>query len=156
MSAISLADCPVCQSVNGVQRLSPGPFIYEGRYWLVDHAYPVALQGWLVIVLRRHGLALHDLHPEEFHELGIIQYRTVQTLFRSFGCAKEYALCMGEAVGFQHLHVHIVPRAEHLPDRFRGTDIFKLKNVAADQQLSAKEIQELSSALRNVFDTIKV
>ena len=42
-------ECLICCSISGERRISPGPFIYEGAYWLVDHAYPTLLKGWLVI-----------------------------------------------------------------------------------------------------------
>ena len=66
----SQGDCPVCRSNEGVHRISPGVVIYEGQAWLVEHAYPTSLLGWLVIVLRRHSEALHDLTPDEATELG--------------------------------------------------------------------------------------
>jgi hypothetical protein len=47
-------ECLTCKSNSGEQRISPGPTIYEGEYWFVEHAYPVKRLGWLVIVLKRH------------------------------------------------------------------------------------------------------
>jgi hypothetical protein len=47
-------ECHSCRSISGEKRISPGPFIYEGAYWLVDPAYPTSHLGWLVIVLKRH------------------------------------------------------------------------------------------------------
>lgn len=82
-------ECLVCQSLEGIQRISPGPFIYEGRYWLVDHAYPTSLKGWLVIVPRRHVEALHDLSREEFRELADIQYRLAQVMQSRCSSEKE-------------------------------------------------------------------
>ncbi|HEY7094662.1 MAG TPA: hypothetical protein VH393_15880 [Ktedonobacterales bacterium] len=37
------AECWSCLSLSGGRRISPGPFIHEGRYWMVDHAYPTRL-----------------------------------------------------------------------------------------------------------------
>lgn len=51
-------DCHTCRSLSGERRISPGPTIYEGRNWLIEHAYPTGLKGWLVIVLKRHADAL--------------------------------------------------------------------------------------------------
>ena len=48
------SDCPVCRANEGIDRISPGAVIYEGRAWQVEHAYPTSLLDWLVIVLRRH------------------------------------------------------------------------------------------------------
>ena len=53
------ADCYTCRSISGEQRISPGPIIYEGRCWLIEHAYPTQLKGWLVIVLKRHNVHFH-------------------------------------------------------------------------------------------------
>ncbi len=53
------------RSLSGEQRISPGPTIYESRYWLVEHAYPCRMLGWLVIVLKRHVIAKRaDLPPD--------------------------------------------------------------------------------------------
>ena len=68
-------ECWTCKSNTGEKRISPGPTIFEGEYWLVEHAYPVKTIGWLVIVLKRHAEALHELTPEEFAELAQIQAR---------------------------------------------------------------------------------
>src|SRR5438045_1970435 len=73
-----LMECLTCQSIAGEKRISPGPFIYVGTYWLVDHGYPTALKDWLVIVTRRHVEALHELSREEFAELAEIQYKLAQ------------------------------------------------------------------------------
>lgn len=47
--------CFTCLSNSGEKRISPGATIYEGQYWLVEHAYPVRRTGWIVIVLKRHA-----------------------------------------------------------------------------------------------------
>ena len=49
------AECYSCRSISGTTRISPGPYIYKGQFWLVDHAYPTRLKGWLVLVLKRHA-----------------------------------------------------------------------------------------------------
>jgi hypothetical protein len=45
-------DCYACLNVAGKMKISPGEVIYDGKYWIVDHAYPTKLLGWLVIVLK--------------------------------------------------------------------------------------------------------
>ena len=62
-------ECWTCKSNIGEKRISPGPTIFEGQSWLVEHAYPVKTIGWIVIVLKRHAEALHELTIEEFIEL---------------------------------------------------------------------------------------
>lgn len=41
-------DCLTCLSLSGKRRISPGPFIFQGMYWTVDHVYPTSHKGWLV------------------------------------------------------------------------------------------------------------
>ncbi len=36
-------ECFTCQSISGEKRISPGPAIHEGNFWLVEHAYPCRL-----------------------------------------------------------------------------------------------------------------
>jgi len=60
--------CKTCLSNSGEERVSPGPTIYKGDHWVVEHAYPTALEGWLVIATKRHVVALHELTPAEWQE----------------------------------------------------------------------------------------
>ena len=41
-------DCLTCLNLSGEHRISPGPCIYQGKYWTVDHAYPTTHLGSLV------------------------------------------------------------------------------------------------------------
>ena len=59
-------ECLTCLNLRGERRISPGPFIYTGTHWVVDHAYPTSHLGWLVILPKRHIEALHELSREEF------------------------------------------------------------------------------------------
>ena len=147
----SIAECLSCPSIAGEKRISPGPFIHEGRYWVVDHAYPCALAGWLVLVLKRHATALHELTREEFAELGELQYRTAQALRGELGSQREYSICLAEGPGFNHIHVHMVPRAQNLPEELRGPRIFALLNPAAHTPLAPEEVVAVSERLRAAF-----
>ena len=124
-----MMECLSCRSISGEKRISPGPFIYEGTYWLVDHAYPTSHLGWLVIVLKRHAEALHELSREEFAELGEIQYKLAQVMRQDTRVEKEYMMCFSEAAGFKHIHVHFVPRPKNLPEELKGPDVFALLRV---------------------------
>ena len=122
-------ECLSCRSISGEKRISPGPLIYDGTYWLVDHAYPTSHLGWLVIVLKRHAEALHELSREEFAELAEIEYKLAQVMGKNPHVEKEYMACFSEAPGFQHVHVHFVPRPKNLPAELKGPDIFALLRV---------------------------
>jgi diadenosine tetraphosphate (Ap4A) HIT family hydrolase len=142
-------DCLTCRSLSGERRISPGPTIVDGRYWMLEHAYPTRLNGWLVIVLKRHAEALHELTREEFGELGELQALAVRLLHEALNCAKEYSVCFAEKEGFQHIHFHIVARSRDLPTELKGTKIFSMINVTAAEALSPEEIKAFCEQLRS-------
>jgi diadenosine tetraphosphate (Ap4A) HIT family hydrolase len=106
------------------------------------------LKGWLVIVLKRHAEALHELTREEFVELGELQAVAVSILHDALGCAKEYSVCFAEKEGFQHIHFHIVARSRDLPDELKGTKIFAMINVSEAEALSRGEIKTFCEDLK--------
>ncbi|HEX8219099.1 MAG TPA: HIT family protein [Chloroflexia bacterium] len=119
-------DCLTCKSISGERRISPGPTIYETAHWLVEHAYPCSMKGWLVLVLKRHAQALHELTEQESRELGELQGMTTRVLFDVLDCEKEYSMCLAESAGFNHIHVHLVAKPRDLPAELRGVSIFAL------------------------------
>lgn len=118
--------CLSCASLAGERPISPGPAIFEGTHWVVEHAYPTALRGWLVLVLRRHAAALHALAGDEWAELGSLQRRAVELLRAELACEKEYTACFAEAPGFHHVHMHVVAKPAGLSEAYRGARIFGL------------------------------
>ena len=144
-------ECYTCRSISGERRISPGPTIYAGQYWLIEHAYPVGMKGWLVLVLKRHVEALHDLTREEFVELGELQARTAKVLREEFDCEKEYAICLAEAEHFRHIHVHLVAKPRDLPDDLKGAKIFALLKVEENKAVPRDEIVRLCACLRDKF-----
>ena len=134
-----------------MRRISPGPTIYEGRYWQVEHAYPCRLAGWLVLVLKRHAEAVHDLTPAECAELGELQGRTARTLAAVLDCEKEYVLALAEASHFRHVHVHVVAKPRDLPAQFVGARIFDLLKTDEAEPISPAAITQLCEELRAAF-----
>jgi len=49
--------CLFCLSISGAKRISPGLRIYEGIYWLVDHAYPTSMLCSPVILSEAKNLS---------------------------------------------------------------------------------------------------
>jgi diadenosine tetraphosphate (Ap4A) HIT family hydrolase len=130
MSATPSA-CYTCREGAGEGRLSPGPTIHDGAAWRVEHAYPCGMVGWLVIVLKRHAAALHELTPAEWAELAEAEGRAVAVLRRLLACEKEYLVSFAEAEHFQHVHVHVIARAAGLDPALRGPGIFALLKPSA-------------------------
>lgn len=146
-------ECLTCKSVSGERRISPGPTIYETQNWLVEHAYPCGMVGWLVLVLKRHASALHELTEAELAELGALQGRTANVLWRVLDCAKEYSMCLGEAEGFNHVHVHMVPKRRDLPEELRGPRIFAMLKVGEEGAVPRVEIAQFCEELQVHFST---
>ena len=148
-------ECLSCLSLSGEKRISPGPFIYQGQYWLVDHAYPTSYLGWLVIVPRRHVEALHELTRAEFAELAEIQYRVAQVMGAESGITKEYLMCFAEGEGFYHVHIHVVARPADLALEFKGPRIFTFLAVdAARPAVPAAELTAYCEAFTRKLQTI--
>lgn len=149
-------ECLSCLSLQGIQRISPGPIIYEGRLWVVEHAYPTSLKGWLVIVLRRHVEALHDLSREEFEELADIQYRLAQVMRTMTIIEKEYMMCYAESEHFHHIHVHFVAKPKDLPQDAIGPRIFGCLNVDEQSAVPPNEIVTLCEELKEALISVIV
>lgn len=132
-------ECWTCRSNSGEKRISPGPTIFEGQYWFVEHAYPVKTIGWIVIVLKRHAEALHELSTEEFTELGQIQARLTHLLHEELHCEKEYISCYAEMEHFRHIHVHVFAKPADLPEELNGGGSFALLKVSAEEAVSPLE-----------------
>jgi diadenosine tetraphosphate (Ap4A) HIT family hydrolase len=144
-------ECLTCNSNSGENRISPGPTIFEGGYWMVEHAYPVKRLGWLVIVLKRHAEALHDLTPEEYAELGKLQSQSTRFLFEELHCQKEYISCYGEADGFAHIHFHVFAKPADLPEELKGGRSFGLLKVFREEAVPPTQIIAFCELLEERF-----
>ncbi len=143
--------CYSCQNNAREIQLSPSNILYEGKNWNVDHAYPSALLGWFVIVLRRHAEALHALTTEEFEELTVLQKKIINFLHKDLATKKEYVACFSEAEHFNHIHFHIIPRSGKITDDIRGPKVFSLLKVEEKDSVSKKEIVRISNKLKKFF-----
>ena len=144
-------ECWTCQSNTGEKRISPGPTIFEGKYWLVEHAYPVKTIGWLVIVLKRHAEALHELAAEEFTELAQVQAKLAHFLYEELHCEKEYISCYAETEHFYHIHFHVFAKPFNLSDELKGGRSFALLKVSAEEAVPPDEIIAFCELLRDRF-----
>lgn len=144
-------ECWTCRSNSGEKRISPGPTIFEGSYWLVEHAYPVQMTGWLVIVLKRHAEALHELTADEFAELGALQSKATRILFEELHREKEYISCYAEMEHFRHIHFHVFAKPAGFPDELKGGKSFALLQVTPGQAVPAGEIAALCERLQGRF-----
>lgn len=116
--------------------------------WLVAHAFNSALPGWLVVLPLRHIESFHELSDQESQTLGLLRTRASAALIQVVGCAKTYAVMFAGAPGFNHLHVHVIPRASDLPENMRGARIFDYLHPPEAEWVSQPERERLALALR--------
>lgn len=106
--------------------LPPRDSVHVGVRWRVAHAFGTSLPGWLVVIPRRHVLALDELAPEESADLGPLLSDLTAALREVVQCEKTYVALFAEAEGFEHLHFHVIPRPPGLDAAYRGPRVFGL------------------------------
>ena len=121
--------CAICDANSGKQRISPGPVIFAGKYWNVEHAYPASLLGWVVVVLGRHCEELHSLTFPEWEEFGRIQHQLLHAIVECLATEREYLACFAEKAQFRHIHFHVVPKTLDFDPQYVGTKAFHYINA---------------------------
>ena len=145
--------CLTCKSLAGEISLSPGPVIYHGTFWQVEHVYPTKVTGWLVLILKRHAAALHELTADEFRELGLLQERIVRVLHQELQEEKEYLMCFAEGEGFQHMHLHVVAKTSNFPQEAKGPKVFSLLKVDRESSVSEEGIRAFCEQLKRRLES---
>ncbi|WP_192808794.1 HIT family protein [Actinomadura montaniterrae] len=128
--------------------LPPREIVAFDERWRVAHAFGTGTPGWLVLMPRRHVTAVAELTDAEAAALGSWQVRLSRALHAVTGCGKTYIAQFAEAEGFSHVHFHIVPRADDLPDDLRGPRVFALLGRAPEEDVGETRRDELALALR--------
>lgn len=117
-------DCQTCRALAGEISLTLGPRIDLDEHWMIEHCHPVSTPGWLVLVLKRHARALHDLTADEGESLGRWLPNVASAMHAPTGCEVEYAIQLAEGVGFHHVHFHLMARTPDWPAELRGPQVF--------------------------------
>lgn len=156
--AETVTDHVGCQSCPRLHTTSPAPrdcVVSTGR-WTVAHAFNANLEGWLVVLPTRHVEALDELDELEAAELGPLLRGVTAALREVVGCQKTYVLLLAEQEGFQHVHLHVVPRHADLDPTVRGARIFGLLNNPDLDVVTEARRDELALALREHLVTAGV
>jgi diadenosine tetraphosphate (Ap4A) HIT family hydrolase len=140
------ADCFNCDQGGRLASLPPRDRVYVGDHWRIAHAWS-ALPGWLVLISRRHLLSLADLQPDEAAEMGQMLRAASAALHTMVGCAKTYVVLYAEVAGFEHLHLHVIPRMLDLDPAYRGGGIFQLLKRPEAEWVPADERDRLAVAI---------
>jgi diadenosine tetraphosphate (Ap4A) HIT family hydrolase len=143
--SVTIADgCFTCEGNARIDELPPRERIAVDDYWRVAHAMGTSLQGWLVLLPRRHVVAIAELTDVEATGLGIWQVRLSQALHAVTGCAKTYVVQFAEAPRFSHVHFHLIPRMPDLRADRRGPNVFEFLTQAAEQEVTDSEMDALA------------
>jgi diadenosine tetraphosphate (Ap4A) HIT family hydrolase len=116
--------CLSCAGNSAPADLPPRERVYVGPRWRVAHAFGTSLPGWLVMVPRRHVIALDELTAAEAADLGPLLRALTAAMRAVLGCSKTYVALFAEAEGFEHVHFHVVPRSPDLDLGLRGPRVF--------------------------------
>jgi diadenosine tetraphosphate (Ap4A) HIT family hydrolase len=111
-SQSALLDLPVRERV----RVMPG--------WRIAHDFNTSLPGWLIVVPTRHVESLDELTTEEAETMGLLLRQASAALKKVTGCRKTYVMMFAEKAGFTHVHFHVVPRMDDIPDDRVGPGVF--------------------------------
>jgi diadenosine tetraphosphate (Ap4A) HIT family hydrolase len=122
MAAVS--GCVTCASNAALADLPPRERVHVGPGWRVAHAFGTSLPGWLVMVPRRHVIALDELTAEEAADLGPLLRALTSAMRAVLACSKTYVALFAEAEGFAHIHFHVVPRSPDLDPALLGPRVF--------------------------------
>lgn len=142
-----MSDCYPCRVEATTEPLPARERIYDDGLWRVAHAISSTLPGWLVVLPKRHIISLAELGPAEAVALGPLLQRLTGALGEVTGCTKTYVALFAEAEGFEHLHVHVVPRVPDLPDDRRGPRVFEYLAMDEAAWLPEPERDRLARAV---------
>ena len=142
-----MSDCYACQQ-NGIppEELPPRELIFDDGNWRVVHAFGSAIPGWLVVVCRRHVTSISQLTPQEAVALGPLLVSLSGALEEIFSARKAYVAFLAETEGFEHLHIHVVPRKEDMLPEQRGKHVFDWLGMPDNEAISDGEADRVETA----------
>jgi diadenosine tetraphosphate (Ap4A) HIT family hydrolase len=136
--------CFTCEGNARIDRLAPRDRIAVDDHWRVAHAVGTTLPGWLVLLPRRHVVAIAELTGAEAAGLGVWQVRLSQALHAVTGCAKTYVVQFAEAPQFSHVHFHLIPRMAELSMDRRGPKVFAFLTQPGEQAVADSQMDALA------------
>ena len=138
-------ECVTCKALAGEVVLTNGPRLDLDEHWRLEDCHPVAFVGWLVLVLRRHARALHELTDIEAGALGRWLGVLPGALHDATGSELEYVMQFAEGDGFHHVHFHVIARDPLWPPNWKGPDVWNAYGV--DDPVGSGPVTELMLAM---------
>ena len=145
--------CQTCELVARRDQAEAPPWdaIYRSQYWDVVHSFNTSLEGWLVLVARRHMAAVDEMSDEEAVELGRLIRRVSLALREATGCVKTYVIQFAESPDHPHVHFHVVPRMADQPEDHRGPNVFRYLGVADTERVAEAKMNNLAAQIRQIL-----
>jgi len=146
-------DCHTCELVERRDAGDAPPWdaIVRYRNWDLVHAFGTSLDGWMVLVARRHIAAVADLTDEEAAELGPLVKAVSMALADVVGCEKTYVVQFAEAERHRHVHVHVIPRQPDQAPELKGPRIFSRLGVPESDAVTVERMDEIGLAVRGLL-----
>jgi len=149
-----VTECYSCrQNAIDPAHLPPREAIFDDGDWRIAHALSSALSGWVVVVSRRHITSLSQLTASEEASLGPLIKRLSSAVESVTGAVKCYVVFLAEAPGFEHLHIHVVPRRSDMPLDRTGIDAMKYLALPQDEWVPPDKMDEVSARIRQAMQT---
>ncbi len=144
-----MSECVTCELVRRRDRGEAPPWdrIRRTPNWDVVHAFGTAIEGWIVLVVRRHITSVAEMTEAEAGELGPLVKEVSRALQVVLDCDKTYVVQFAEHVDHPHVHVHVIPRARDLPVERRGPRIFGLSGVPDDESVPEARMNDVAELL---------
>lgn len=147
---------PACRSCQLIKRRDDGEAprwdaVLRTPSWDIAHADNTSLEGWTVIVLRRHAATLAEMTAEEADELGGLVRRVSRALTDLTGCGKTYVAQFAEHPQHHHVHFHVIPVPVDNPDEHRSYRIFARLGVPDDQRVPEVRMNEIAATLASAL-----
>ena len=145
-----MTTCRTCELLarRDAGEAPPWDMILRTPCWDVVHAFGTSVEGWLVLVVRRHITALAELSDDESAEMGPLVRDVSRALQATVGCPKTYVVQFPEARDHPHVHIHVIPRAADLPDEMQGPRIFTLLGVPDERCVPEARMNEIAAGVR--------
>jgi diadenosine tetraphosphate (Ap4A) HIT family hydrolase len=96
--------------------------------------------------------SISELSPAEASALGPLLQRLSAALEATTGATKCYILFFAEAPGFEHLHIHIVPRLKDLPPERIGPGVIAYLNEPSERWIPATEMDGISGRIKEAME----
>lgn len=116
--------------------------------WDVAHSFDTSVEGWTVLVLRRHAASMAGLTGQEAAELGPLLKAVSEGLAVVSGCERTYVAQFAESPLHRHVHFHVVPRAGDLAEDQRGPRIFARLGRPEGERVPEARMEQVAFALR--------